>query len=156
MMLKSNLAVLVAVLVTIVTSTLVHAAPPPLPSSFYGTVTLNGANVPAGTLVSAWMDAVKVAEAATTVVDGDSVFTIDVPGAPSDTASLPGELEGRTIVFQVAGIAADQTGVWHFGTYTRLDLTATAAIPDLQITKDDNGAVAMPGSAIGSHLAACW
>ena len=28
---------------------------PPLPASFYGTVQINGANAPAGAIVSAWM-----------------------------------------------------------------------------------------------------
>ena len=67
--------------------------PPPLPSSFYGSIRLqSGANVPSGTLVSALIGTTKVAETATFVAGNDSVYRIDVPADFADTPAV----EGRT------------------------------------------------------------
>jgi len=45
-------------------------APPELPSSFWGTVTLDGGNVPDGTIVSAWINGVNCAETTTFTYSG--------------------------------------------------------------------------------------
>ncbi len=46
-----RLVIILAVVLTGVLPASVLASPPPLPSSFYGTVKLDGANAPAGTPV---------------------------------------------------------------------------------------------------------
>jgi hypothetical protein len=56
------------------------AAAPPLPSSFFGTLTRAGAKVATGTDVSAWIGDTRVAETASFEADGVSVYRIDVPG----------------------------------------------------------------------------
>jgi hypothetical protein len=101
------------------------AAPPPLPSSFHGTAQISGADVPAGTPVSALIAGVVYAETSTFLAEGASVFIIDVPGDDPDTPGIEGGSAGDTIVFQLDGFDADQTGTWSPGSYVRLDLTAT-------------------------------
>jgi len=99
---------------------------PPLPSSFYGTVKVNGGNVPDGTLVRALIGGQAYAQARTQTYQGDSVFNLDVPGDDSSsTGAIEGGREGDTIGFEVGGVIAGQTGIWHSGTNVRLNLTVS-------------------------------
>ena len=103
-------------------------AVPPLPSSFYGTVKVNGANVPTGTVISAWVNGVQYAQAAVGLYAGDTIYTLDVPGDDLATPEvIEGGHEGDTIQFKIAGLQADQTGTWHTGTNVRLNLTRAGA-----------------------------
>jgi hypothetical protein len=96
---------------------------PSLPSSFYGTVLVNGADVPEGTLVEALINGNAVVSASVKLYEGHSVFSMNVPGDDSDTESIDGGKEGDVIAFRVGGQMADQTGVWHSGTNVSLDLS---------------------------------
>jgi hypothetical protein len=100
---------------------------PPLPSSFYGRVKFNGGNVPDGTLVRALIDGQAYAEGRTQTYQADSVYTVDVPGDETSTTARDGGIEGDVIQFEVGGIIAEQTGVWHSGTNVELNLTITGA-----------------------------
>jgi hypothetical protein len=104
-------------------------AVPPLPSSFYGTVKVSGDNVPDGTLVRALLDGQVYAQGHTQTYQGDSVYSLDVPGDDTDTATRDGGLEGDTIQFEIGGVLADQTGTWHSGTNFELNLAASADGP---------------------------
>jgi hypothetical protein len=117
-------SVLMAAMVLLTLSPTVAEAVPPIPSSFYGTVKLNGSNVPDGTKVSAWIGGVKYAETETTIWEGDSVYSIEVPGDDPETPGKDGGVEGETIVFKIASYTANQTGTWHSGTNVELNLTA--------------------------------
>jgi hypothetical protein len=99
---------------------------PPLPSSFYGTVAVDGAGVPAGTRVSAWIHGVKYAEAPAFLFEDQSFYALSVPADGPATSEVEGGRPGDTIVFHIGGLKADQTGVWRGGTNTRQDLTATS------------------------------
>jgi hypothetical protein len=104
--------------------------PPPLPSSFYGTVKVDGANVPADTLISAWIGSVKHAEATVSLYAGDTMYGLNVPGDdPATPGTIEGGVEGDTVVFHIGGLVADQTGIWHSGTNVSLDLTYSSAVP---------------------------
>lgn len=96
---------------------------PSLPSSFYGAVLVNGADVPEGTLVEALINGNAVVSASVKLYEGHSVFSMNVPGDDSDTESIDGGKEGDVIAFRVGGQMADQTGVWHSGTNVSLDLS---------------------------------
>ena len=103
---------------------------PPLPSSFYGTIKLNGANVADGTLVEAVVNGKVVAQSYTQMYEGDSVYTISVPGDDASTSTtVEGAKEGDAISFKIGGIAAGQAGAWRSGTNVKLDLSATASAP---------------------------
>jgi len=128
-------------------ATILHAAPAPRPSSFYGAVTVGGSPVAAGTPVSAWVGDVPFAETGTFEVDGESVFRLDVPGDVLETAAVEGGVDGQEVVFRVGNAVAPATGTWLDGTVARVDL-AVGAGPDLAVTKDDGVAVARPGDLL--------
>jgi hypothetical protein len=112
----------------LLTNASVALAVPPLPSSHYGTVKLGGVNVPSGTLVSAWINGVKYAQAAVSIYAGDTTYSLNVPG---DDGSTPGLIEGGraddVIVFYVGDVLAEQTGIWRSGTNAQRNLTGASA-----------------------------
>ncbi|GAB4506496.1 MAG: hypothetical protein Kow00123_06340 [Anaerolineales bacterium] len=120
--------------------------PPRIPSAFYGTVKLNGANVPNGTPVSAWINGVKYAETTTfmTTINSQqvSVYTITVPGDDPSTSGVEGGNEGDTVVFRAGTDLADQTGTWHEGTDVELNLTVNP--PPRAISVSPSGYSSMP------------
>ena len=120
---RRTIAILVA-LGVLLTSVSPVLALPPLPSSFYGTVKFNGANAPAGTLVSAKINGVPYAYVTVQTDPGVTVYALDVPG---DDASTPGATEGGVqsapIVFLVDGVPANETGIWQSGTNVLRNLT---------------------------------
>jgi hypothetical protein len=104
-------------------------AVPQLPSSFYGTVKVNGTNVPDGTSVQALIGGKVYAETLTQTYQGDSVYSLDVTGDDTDTTVQDGGREGDTIQFKIGGVVATQTGVFHSGTNLNFNLTATTSTP---------------------------
>ena len=106
-------------------------ASPPLPSSLYGTVKLNGANVPDGTLVQALIHDKVIASSLAQTYQGGSVYSLDIPGDDTSSAAVEGGVDGDTISFRIGGIQASQTGAWRSGTNVNLDLTASSAAAPL-------------------------
>lgn len=101
---------------------------PPLPSSFYGKVTLDGSDVPEGTRLEAWIGDLLVAFNTTQVYQGDSVYSLDIPGDDTSTQAIEGGIEGDVIYFKLGGFLADQTATWHTGTNEELDLSAISRV----------------------------
>jgi hypothetical protein len=127
-----NLRILIVFLLTIsmllVDNSKVLAVPP-LPSSFYGTVKSNGANVPIGILVSARINGVQYASKAAFLDGLDTVYFFDVPGDdPSTPGIIEGGITGDTVEFYVGNTKADQTATWKSGANVNLNLTV--ALPD--------------------------
>ena len=104
-------------------------AVPQLPSSFYGTVKVNGTNVPDGTSVQALIAGKVYAETLTQTYQGDLVYSLDVTGDDTDTTVQDGGREGDTIQFKIGGVLANQTGVFHSGTNINFILTASTSTP---------------------------
>jgi hypothetical protein len=123
---RISLPVLILYVFLLSTPTSARAVPP-LPSSFYGVVKLNGANVPDGTLVQAVINEKVIAYSQTQTYQGDSVYALDIPGDDTSTTAVEGGAEGDTISFKIGGILAGQSGVWHMATNVRLDLSASSA-----------------------------
>ena len=108
---------------------------PPLPSTFYGTVKIDEANVPAGTVVSAQINDVKFAFATVITYHGDIVYSLDIPGDDSETTGIiEGGVEGDTIVFYIGTTKATQTAIWHGGPLVSLNLTGHTDIEPLAFT----------------------
>ena len=121
---KTIFLALIIISLLIGTTTLVQAVPP-LPSSFYGTVQINGENVEEGTVISAWIEGVQYASTTTIFHEGVSVFAIDVPGDdPTTGGVIEGGTKDQTIVFKIGEIEADETALWRSGTYVNCDLSA--------------------------------
>ena len=102
------------------------SAIPPLPSSFYGTVQVNGANVPAGLPITAWIDGTQYAITYPSIYSGYTVYSLNVPGDDPSTPGIEGGKQNDVITFKVGGIPANLTGVWQAGTNTQINLSITA------------------------------
>jgi hypothetical protein len=104
--------------------TCIAMAVPPLPTTFFGDVVVNGVRAPKGTVISGWIGNNKYIDY--TVGDyGHDIgqYTIDFPGDDLSTESVEGAKEGDTASFKVNGVAAPQKGIWHEGSgFTRVDL----------------------------------
>jgi hypothetical protein len=102
----------------------VKAGPPSMPSSFYGLAEENGASVPLGTVISAWINGVQYAETGCILYNGISVYSMDVPADDPGTLGITeGGIEGDLVIFKIGGIEANQTGIWRGGTNQALDLS---------------------------------
>jgi hypothetical protein len=129
----------------------VARAVPPLPSSFYGTVKINGANVPPDTVVSAWINGVKYAETTVLLFSGDTVYSLNVPGDdPTTPGVIEGGVQGETVSFFIGSGAALQSGTWQSGSNVQLNLSRSAASAPATITIE----VAPTQLTVGSAAAA--
>jgi len=117
--------------VTVCLVSLLMAVPalalPSMPSSFYGTVKVNDANVADGTVIQALINGQAYAQGLTQTYQGNSVYTLDVKGDDPDTPAQDGGKEGDTIQFKIGGAPAAQIGTWHSGTNVELNLTAASS-----------------------------
>ena len=102
--------------------------PPALPHQFYGTVTLNGAAAPDGTLVSAEVNGVEAKTGTTREgkygYDTGDLFRVD--GAAGDE-----------VVFKVDGVVAEETVVFKSGGSTELNLSVTRTAGDPLVARYD-------------------
>jgi hypothetical protein len=110
-----------------------QACPPPgSPSSFWGYVTLNGAAAPAGLKLAAWVGGAEAAVTTTQDAGGDTYYLLDAPERAYDSETgqvcRAGGAAGETVTFVLCdALTAGQTGTWHGGTMTRLDLALSGS-----------------------------
>ena len=88
-----------------------------IPHIFTGSVTIDGAPAPDGTVVAAWLEDFTEPLAEISVSNGRYGFNVPQYG------SRP--LAGRTITFKIGGLDAQETAVWQSGEGDVLDLTAS-------------------------------
>lgn len=116
------------------------AAPPGLPATFYGAVKLNGADAPSGAVLIARIDGAEVARATIrTSATYGTVYSVSIPADDPDTPTRDGGQEGDTIHFEVEVPGSDpwlmtQTGVWHNGVSTQLNLAEPPDVPTVTPT----------------------
>jgi uncharacterized repeat protein (TIGR02543 family) len=114
---------------------------PRFPHTFYGTVKKDGANVPDGTIVSAWIGGVQYAYASTSTYGTDSVYAVNVPADDPDTPTKEGGVTGEIVSFKVGGQTADQTAIFSSGTRTSLNITIVSFNLAISINPSDSGSV---------------
>ena len=98
-------------------------AVPPFPHTFYGTVKKDGANVPDGTVISAWIGGEQYVSTNTFTSGADSVYTLNVPGDDPETSAKEGGVNGEIISFYVGSQMAAQTAIYSSGSVTQLNVT---------------------------------
>ena len=122
---RTTLSLLIIVGLLLVNfSTVLAGGPPGLPSSFYGTVMVDGSSVPAGVAVSAWINGVSYVDVVTQSYGGQILYSINVPADDSSTTEIEGGKAGDTIVFHIGSLTAVETGTWNAGSNVQLNLTA--------------------------------
>jgi len=80
-------ALFLAIALTLSNVSAAFATPPP-PSSFWGTVTLDGAAVPAGTVISARINGIQYISSPVTISGGLAYYAFGVPGDDPDTLDI--------------------------------------------------------------------
>jgi len=129
------LVILAAFSIMVVGVVYAQPGPPPLPSSFWGTVRVNGQNVPTDTVISAWISETQYAYRTVMTYPGwGTVYALDVSGDQAGTPAKEGGVAGDTITFKIGTLTADQSAKWRSGTNTRIDLTATRLAPATAVT----------------------
>ena len=103
------------------------SVPPPLPCDLYGTVTVDHARVPDGTSVTAWISGIQVAHSTTVTYEGESVYSVSIPGDDPDTPGTQGGVHGDTIVLRVGNLMASPTATWRGASSLRHDIIVLAA-----------------------------
>ena len=98
-------------------------AVPPFPHTFYGTVKKDGANVPDGTVISAWIGGTQYVTTETITSGADSVYTLKVPGEDPETPAKEGGVDGEIISFSVGSQTAAKTVIYSSGSVTQLNIT---------------------------------
>lgn len=81
---------------------------------FYGQVTVNGAGVPDGTVVSAWLESPSVGPWTTTTYtkNGASCYAIDIPADDPGTPGKEGGVVGDQVHFSVGATPVPGAGTW--------------------------------------------
>jgi uncharacterized Zn-binding protein involved in type VI secretion len=103
------------------------ATPPPPdnvsgpPCAFRGTVQLNGASVPNGTIVTAIIEGYGYNTVTPAEGYGASWYRIVIPKAEGKS------YDGKTVTFRVNGYPAAQSAIWTMGGNVVVNLTATSA-----------------------------
>lgn len=103
------------------------AALPPLPSSFWGVITMNGARLPQSAQLTAHVDGVTCGRGNIFLYMGTTYYTISVTGDDPDTPEREGGREDEIIEFRLNGAPLVSTARWHGGTNVRLDLNEVSA-----------------------------
>ena len=144
------ISVLIACMIAWRSTAPAFAIPSPA-SSFHGSIRVNDVNLPDGLLVVAWINGEAYASSYTQTDQGNSVYSLEVPGDDPDTPEREGGREGDTVQFELGGVLADQAGTWHSGTSVQLDLTllASGVSPTLMPTiSPDQSPTQTPGPVI--------
>ena len=111
-------------------------AMPTLPSSFYGMVKMNGNRVPDDTVVEALINSKVYAKGYIQTYQGNSIYTLDIPGDDTDTVVQDGGRDGETIQFMVGGVLAGETGIWKSATNINLDLNLDGVVGGIAEPQD--------------------
>lgn len=133
-MTKLRVVVLLAVVALLLLPALALAdTPPEPPCRFYGTVTVDGAAVADGTVITAMIGGDQLTAATPAEGYSTSTYAIKI-GVDTEYT------EGATVTFMIGDRAAAQTGTWTKGGNVEVNLTAgqagaqAGAITDVQVT----------------------
>lgn len=113
--LPAALPVLVGALALAASAHASAQAPPHIPATFYGTLTVDGRPAPEGTIVRAFIDGKDCTQSDVrgSIVDGDAARYVVTVVHETHTEGCG--REGAEVMFTVAGLPAPQKGVWTAG-----------------------------------------
>lgn len=103
------------------------AALPPLPSGFWGVITMNGARIPQSAELTAHVEGVLCGRATIFLYMGTTYYSISVTGDDPETPEREGGREDDLIEFRLNGVPLATTARWHGGTNVRLDMVESSA-----------------------------
>lgn len=144
----SGLAAVLGVLLVGLSGTFgVHEAeaqsPPNPPSRFAGSVTVDGAPVPAGTVITAQIGSASCGATSTFTSGAEARYILDVPALEPAGAPNCGT-DGATVVFYIGALRANETGSWRNFDLNVVNLTATTPVSPTPTTPAGGGGTAVP------------
>lgn len=98
-------------------------AVPPLPSGFWGAARFNGQDAPPGAQVTAWINGLPYAVTTTQLYQGQTVYSLDIPGDDPATTAIEGGVPGDLVQFTIDAFPTQESGVWQSGSNLQLDLS---------------------------------
>jgi hypothetical protein len=98
------------------------SAVPSIPSSFYGTITMNGANVALSADMVAYVADMPCGKARLWRDSGTTWYSVSVNGDDTDTPGKECGVNGDVIQFRLNGVPLATTAIWAGGTVAQLDL----------------------------------
>jgi hypothetical protein len=144
---RSILKALALLLLLLLANVSAVKALPTMPFYFHGTVKSNGANVPPGTQISAWINGIQYAVTSYILYNGNTYYGLDVPGDDPTTPVIEGGVTGDTVDFYLGNSKTDQTAILQ-GTNVSLNLTAPT-LYTLSISKTGTGSGMLTSLPIG-------
>lgn len=102
------------------------AGPPPLPSSFWGVLTMNGARIALSAELVAYVDDVACGKASLFLYQDTTYYSISVKGDDPDTPIREGGVDGDVVQFRLNGVPLATTGIWVGSIVAQLDLIETS------------------------------
>lgn len=118
-------------------------APPARPARFVGSVVINGAPAPAGTVVEARVGSASCGVTTVFSQGAESRYAMDVQ-ALQPSGALNCGTDGATVSFVVGGKAAQQTGTWRDYDLNTVNLTVVDPTPTPSATPTGGTATATP------------
>ena len=102
-------------------------AVPPIPSSFWGAITMNGAPITLDAELTAYVEGVLCGQATIFYYEGATAYSITVTGDDPETPEREGGREGETILFRLNGAPLATTAIWDGGNgFARLNMLETS------------------------------
>jgi hypothetical protein len=131
---RPGVALAVALLLALASfSVSLAQSPPNPPSRFVGSVTVDGAPAPAGTLVEVRIGSSTCGVSTVFMASGQARYAVDSPALDPSTTPNCGT-EASTVSFYVGGRLAAQTATWRNWELNQVDLTVAAATPAAEPT----------------------
>jgi len=126
-----TVAALVVALIVVLLPPMMSGAVPPVACNFWGTVKLNGLNVPDNTVVSIWSSdwTTQWRQTTTFTYQSESYYNIDVNGDDPETGDKEGPAQGETVRFKISGNNANESSTWAEAGSKQVNLTAAGATP---------------------------
>jgi hypothetical protein len=100
-------------------------SPPNPPARFAGSVTVDGAPVPPGTVITAKIGSASCGATSTFTSGAEARYVLDVPAL--DPGATPNcGADGSVVVFYIGALKANESGTWRNYDINVLNLTATS------------------------------
>jgi hypothetical protein len=118
-------------------------SPPTPPARFAGSVTLDGAPVAPGTVITAVIGSASCGATSSYTSGAEARYNLDVPALDPGAAPNCGT-EGASVTFYVGAIKATEVGSWKNYELNIVNLTAVTPKPSPSPTSGGGGAVVTP------------
>lgn len=124
----------------------------------YGSVQVEGQDVPDGTIIQGSCSDTVYGETASFSPEGASIYTFAIAGDNPLTEEVDGCLAGETILFTIGPLTAFETATWVSGGNQEINLTAESPRPEITIKKFTNNldVGSSPGPYIPSGQPITW